>query len=224
MPIGTLATVTVHVGDIDMARGAVVSSGDVTKSSHLLMYVRTRNSLVLMGAQSYFHGSLIAPSARVILSNGVMTAGAIYSRTIDVSETAMFQSHVLVPPTEVGGELGAGFANMGAGPPAPDDGSADAANANLGLDFELAQNTPNPFRPNTTIRFALPSERQVDLRVFDLAGRAVKTLANGQLGPGLHTLVWDGTSDRGSRLASGVYFYRIVAGGDRAERKMVIVD
>ena len=221
MPIGALARVTVHVGDIDIARGAIISSGDVNMSSHLLMYVRTRNSLVLMGPGAFFHGSLIAPSARVVLSNGVNMAGAIYSRTIDVAETAMFQAHPLVAPV-TGGALAAGFANMGAGPPAPDDGSTDAPI--LALDFELGQNTPNPFRPSTTIRFALPTARDVELRVFDLAGRAVKTLADGSLGPGVHTLQWDGTSDRGSRLASGVYFYRLTAGSDRAERKMVIVD
>ena len=96
--------------------------------------------------------------------------------------------------------------------------------ANLALEFELAQNTPNPFRPSTTIRFALPQARTVDLRVYDLTGRAVKTLAAGALEPGLHTLQWDGTSDRGKRLASGVYFYRLVAGNDRAEKKLVLVD
>ena len=220
MPIHNLVKVTVHVDNIDIARAAIISSGDVFKSTHLLMYVRTPNSLVLMGPESYFHGSLIAPTARVVMSNASTMAGAVYARTIEVAETATFMSHSLVaPPAE---PLAAGFANMGAGPPSPEDAGAVAAN--LGLEFELGQNTPNPFRPNTTIRFALPSERDVELRVFDLSGRAVKTLTKGALGPGLHTLAWDGTSDRGSRLSSGVYFYRLVAGNDRAERKLVIVD
>lgn len=56
------------------------------------------------------------------------------------------------------------------------------------------------------------------------AGRAVKTLADGSMGPGMHTLQWDGTNDGGTRLGSGVYFYRITAGPDRAQRKLVIVD
>jgi hypothetical protein len=57
-----------------------------------------------------------------------------------------------------------------------------------------------------------------------VAGRAVKTLAQGSMGPGLHTLPWDGTSDAGTRLGSGVCFYRISPGADRARKKLVIVD
>jgi len=143
-----------------------------------------------------------------------------------VAELAAFQCHPLQPaPTVTVAALGAGFASLGAGPPSPADGTdAQVATEDLGLEFELAQNTPNPFKPSTTIRFALPETRTVELRVFDLAGRAVKTLAQGALEPGLHTLQWDGTSDHGKRLASGVYFYRLVAGNDRAEKKLVLVD
>ena len=52
----------------------------------------------------------------------------------------------------------------------------------------------------------------------------VKTLAKGALGPGLHTLAWNGTGKNGVRLPSGVYLYRLVAGADRAERKMILVN
>ena len=93
-----------------------------------------------------------------------------------------------------------------------------------GLAFELGQNMPNPLRPNTSIHFALPSERNVELRVFDVAGRAVKTLARGRMEAGVHTLTWNGVNDKGTPLSSGVYFYRLVAGQDRAQRKMVITD
>jgi hypothetical protein len=182
------------------------------------MYVRANNSVVKLGPDSYFHGSLIAPTAQVVLMNGSTLSGAAYARTIDVAETAMFESHLLAMLPR---PIGDGFGGLVAGPPNPDDVTSPV---NLGLAFELGQNTPNPFRPATTIRFALPSTRDVELRVFDVAGRAVKTLANGPLGPGVHTLQWNGTDDRGSRLSSGVYFYRLTAGEDRAQRKMVIVD
>jgi len=225
MPIGPLATVTIDVNDIDMARGSIVSQGNAMLSTHLMMNVRSRNGLVLMSPQAVFHGSLLAPTAKVVVSNGCSVVGSIYSRSIEIAELAAFQSHTLQPAAPaVLATLDAGFANLGAGPPSPADGSDAAADANLGLAFELAQNTPNPFKPSTTIRFALPESRNVDLKVFDLAGRAVKTLAAGSLEPGLHTLQWDGTSDRGKRLASGVYFYRLVAGNDRAEKKLVLVD
>ena len=218
MPIGKLETVTIHTDNIDIARGAIISQGDVRLSTHLKMYVRGTNSLVKLGPESYFHGSLISPSGRAVLMNGSTMAGSVYARTVDVAETAMFESHTLA---ELPRPLGLGFGALTAGPINPDDATAPV---NLGLAFELAQNTPNPFRPSTTIRFALPSERDVELRVFDVAGRAVKTIAQGPLGPGLHTLQWNGTDDNGGRLSSGVYFYRLTAGADRAQRKMVIID
>ena len=79
---------------------------------------------------------------------------------------------------------------------------------------------------NTTIiRFSLPTEREVELRVFDVAGRSVKVLAKGHLSPGVHTLAWDGIQRaRRAELPSGVYFYRLLAGSDRAQRKMILID
>ena len=71
---------------------------------------------------------------------------------------------------------------------------------------------------------SIPAVSQDTVARYDVAGRAVKTLASGTMSAGVHTLQWDATSDNGSRLSSGVYFYRLTAGKDRAQRKMVIVD
>ncbi|MEQ1834303.1 MAG: FlgD immunoglobulin-like domain containing protein, partial [Candidatus Eisenbacteria bacterium] len=218
MPMGGLEQVIVHTDNLDMARGAIIAQGDVRLSTHLKMYVRSTSSVIKVSPEGYFHGSLIAPSARVTLMNGSTMVGSVYARNIDVAETAAFESHTLA---ELPKPDGTGFGALMAGPANPDDA---AAPVDLGLVFELGQNTPNPFRPSTTIRFALPSEREVELRVFDVAGRAVKTLADGPLAAGVHTLQWNGTDDQGARLSSGVYFYRLTAGNDRAQRKMVIVE
>ena len=218
MPIGGLEKVIVHTDNLDMARGAIIAQGDVRLSTHLKMYVRSTSSVIKISPEGYFHGSLIAPSARVTLMNGSTMVGSVYARNIDVAETAAFESHTLA---ELPKPAGTGFGALTAGPANPDDVTAPT---DLGLVFELGQNTPNPFRPSTTIRFALPSQRNVELRVFDVAGRAVKTLADGPLAAGVHTLQWNGTDDQGSRLSSGVYFYRLTAGNDRAQRKMVIVE
>ena len=59
------------------------------------------------------------------------------------------------------------------------------------------------------------------LDVFDIAGRRIRTLVRTRLGPGTHTVVWDGTGDHGERVLSGVFCYRLTAGMDRAQRKMV---
>ncbi len=222
MPIHNLEKVIVHTDDIDINRGAIISNGDVRLSSHFKLYVRRSGTLVRMSPESYVHGSIIAPTGRFVMHNGATLCGAAYARTIDIAETAQFESHILAELPKPGGvPFGAPVV---AGPPAPDDPTGPQGNADLRLAFELGQNTPNPFRPTTTIRFSLPSERQVELRVFDVAGRTVKTLASGPMAAGVHTLTWDATNDAGSHLSSGVYFYRLTAGKDRAQRKMVIVD
>jgi len=219
MAITPQETVTIHVDDLDVARGAMISSGNSKTSTHLKLYVRAPSSQVYLGADSFFNGSLIAPTAHFVMLSGSTLVGSAYARVIDVAETAQFTSHF---PGEVEQEpLQPGFANMQPGTRNPEDQMPPRA---PGMDFALAQNTPNPCRLGSTFRFALPEDRDVDLRIFDVAGRAVKTLAAGRMSPGLHTMQWDGTSDAGQRLGSGVYFYRIVAGADRAQKKLVVVD
>ncbi len=83
---------------------------------------------------------------------------------------------------------------------------------------ELEQNYPNPFNPRTTISFALASESDVTLEVFDAAGRLVATLLDGSKGVGRHTVDFDA-----SRLSSGVYFYRLRAGDFVQQKKMVLL-
>lgn len=84
--------------------------------------------------------------------------------------------------------------------------------------FQLAQNTPNPFNPNTTITFQLPQSEFVTLKLYDPAGREVATLLEGVQGQGLHELRFDG-----SALASGVYYYRLEAGALRETRGMLLL-
>jgi hypothetical protein len=89
--------------------------------------------------------------------------------------------------------------------------------------FALAQNVPNPFNPATTIAYDLPEPAEVTLVIFDVAGRRVRTLVRGLQPAGRHTALWAGTDDAGRRVASGVYFYRLVAGAHSATRKMVML-
>jgi hypothetical protein len=89
--------------------------------------------------------------------------------------------------------------------------------------FALAGGYPNPFNPKTTIRFALAAPERVHLVVYDLAGRRVRTLVNAALPAAEHEAVWDGTDDAGARVASGVYFARLVAGEFIASEKLVLV-
>jgi len=85
------------------------------------------------------------------------------------------------------------------------------------------QNFPNPFNPTTTIRFEVAHTMRVRVDIFDIAGRKVSTLANREFGAGLHSAVWNGTDGAGARLASGVYVYRVSAGGATQSGTMVLL-
>jgi hypothetical protein len=89
--------------------------------------------------------------------------------------------------------------------------------------FALSQNAPNPFNPSTTIKFTVPEDGQVNLTVYDVAGRRVKTLVKGRLKADFYRVTWDGMNDNGSRVASGVYFYRLQAGKNVMSKKMVLL-
>lgn len=229
LPTGLLGEMTIHplertilhvTGKLELSRGAIIAQGDERMASHFKMYYRSKETFELP-RDAYYHGTLIAPSARVILGARSTLRGAVYARAAYVGELAAFGPHLLpafVPPPGAGG-LGA----LIAGPPNPDDGTSNPGVVS-GLPFALGQNSPNPFRPSTTVRFTLPEARPVELAIFDVAGRRIRSLVSGPLGPGTHTVVWDGTSDHGERVASGVFFYRLTAGPDRAQRKMVRID
>ena len=83
----------------------------------------------------------------------------------------------------------------------------------------LQQNVPNPFNPQTTIRFELAEAGPVTLAVFDAQGRRVATLARGFYAAGEHAAAWDGRDATGRPVGSGVYLYRLlvqpVSGGQR---------
>lgn len=85
-------------------------------------------------------------------------------------------------------------------------------------DFALYQNYPNPFNPSTEIAFDLVEQSRVTLSVYDITGRLVATLANGQMSAGRHNVSFDGSS-----LSAGVYFYKLEAGTNTAVRKLMLV-
>jgi subtilisin family serine protease len=80
------------------------------------------------------------------------------------------------------------------------------------LRFAVQPNYPNPFNPKTTIRFALPEAAATTLRVYDVAGRLVRTLLAHQLPAAEHAIDWHGDDEEGRRVPAGVYFYRLQAG------------
>lgn len=99
---------------------------------------------------------------------------------------------------------------------APDSDNTPAA-------FNLVQNHPNPFNPATEIRYALAEDCYVKLEVYDVRGRKVAILVDRYQEAGYRMAVWDGRDDSGTEMASGVYFYRIVAGDFIDSKKMILL-
>lgn len=101
--------------------------------------------------------------------------------------------------------------------------SVNDALANLPEQFELSQNYPNPFNPSTTIQYNLPENSAVTLKIFNILGHEIRTLAKQTQTKGSHAIVWDGRNDNGSRVSSGVYMFRIEAGSFIQTKKMIFV-
>ena len=89
--------------------------------------------------------------------------------------------------------------------------------------FELHQNYPNPFNPITSIRYDLPQDGFVNIYIYDMMGRVVKTLVNGSQTAGFKSVQWNATSDRNEPVSAGLYLYTIQAGELRQTKKMVLL-
>lgn len=89
--------------------------------------------------------------------------------------------------------------------------------------FQLAQNYPNPFNPQTTIAFSLENASNARLTIYDVNGATVRTLVDEHRQPGNYREPWDGRSDTGESVASGVYFYRLTAASFASSRKLVLL-
>jgi len=89
--------------------------------------------------------------------------------------------------------------------------------------FSLQNNYPNPFNPETTIRYTLGATEKVNLAVYDMLGRKIATLVNVNQKAGAYTVRWNGKDDAGRSVSSGMYIYRIEAGSFKMSRKMVLM-
>lgn len=87
----------------------------------------------------------------------------------------------------------------------------------------LSQNYPNPFYHNTTIDYHLAKRCFINLKIFDVGGRLVRTLVEAEQSPGFYRVNWDGRDTRGGELGSGVYFYCLKVAGHNKIRKMILL-
>jgi hypothetical protein len=98
-----------------------------------------------------------------------------------------------------------------------------SASGALPTEFSLSQSYPNPFNPTCVIEYALPTDSKVNLTIYNILGRKVRVLVDDYETAGYRSVEWDGRDSQGQILASGIYFYRIVAENFVQTKKMVLI-
>jgi len=99
-----------------------------------------------------------------------------------------------------------------------------AINENMIPDtYVLHQNYPNPFNPITMLRYDLPKDALVNITIYDMLGREVRTLVNTTQDAGFKSVIWNATNNQGMSVSSGVYIYSIEAGEFTQTKKMVLL-
>jgi len=89
--------------------------------------------------------------------------------------------------------------------------------------YKLMQNYPNPFNPITILRYDLPEQSHVNIIIYDMLGRQVRSLINQTQDAGFKSVIWDATDSFGKPVSAGVYLYQIHAGDFVQTRKMVLL-
>jgi len=87
----------------------------------------------------------------------------------------------------------------------------------------IHQNYPNPFNPTTTLRYDLPEDALVNITIYDMMGRVVRIMVNGEQNAGFKSVKWNATNNIGQPVTAGLYLYTMQAGDFKQTRKMVLV-
>lgn len=160
-------------------------------------------------------------SAEVVMVDNTAPLGTWTQHTVSAfapQGTDSVKAYILfIQPTSMGGSVYVDDASLRQGTPT----GVDDAPASPGV--TLHQNVPNPFNPTTTIRFSVSEESHVQLAVYDVAGRLVRTLVDGIKPANEYAIDWDGLDNDGLAVHSGVYFYRVEAAGYSDVRKMTLL-
>ncbi len=115
------------------------------------------------------------------------------------------------------------YGEFGVNPRTPADLGVTHNDNNIINPIQYVKNYPNPFNPTTTIAFNLAHNSFVTVEVFNLQGKRVKTLINGEKPAGENTVVWDGTNNNGKTVGSGIYLYKIKNGKYTSTKKMILM-
>jgi flagellar hook assembly protein FlgD len=91
------------------------------------------------------------------------------------------------------------------------------------LSNSLHSNYPNPFNPETTIRYSVKGDAPVAIEIYNIKGQLVKTLVNGVQAAGDHSVVWNGTDMNNKSVGNGVYYFKMNSGKYSRTRKMILM-
>jgi len=158
------------------------------------------------------------------LSKSIVDNGNYLEWTLNLSEATRIRADISNVPSDWDVKLNdidlrtVNFVNLDAG-----SYKLTANRAGVPVEFSLAQNTPNPFNPWTSINYTVPTVSNVSVAVFNVLGENVRTLVNGVQEAGTWSVVWDGLNNDGLKVSSGVYFYKMTAGNYSETKKMTLI-
>ena len=95
--------------------------------------------------------------------------------------------------------------------------------SSLPTEYALSQNFPNPFNPTTTITYSIPENSEVNLTIYNLTGKKITDLVQGQVNAGIYSVNWDGTNHTGNPVSSGLYLYTVETANFRSMKKMILM-
>jgi hypothetical protein len=172
-------------------------------------------------------GTLMTSDPDVTIDNGSASFGTIGSGLTGSNAGSPFVMTVAANPSDELVELelhlstGTGYYTYDVVTLVLDLSQTGIHNGDTALTFALGQNSPNPFRGGTTLAFELPAPSHATLTVYNVAGRKVATVVDGDYPAGRHSVAWDGRGDDGRKVSAGIYFYMLEADDGRSAKKLI---
>ena len=202
--------------DNDMHNGsdpATITTGDTWLRNHLdgyIQWAKTHNSLFVL---TFDEGTNSGSNRIVTLFVGSMVRQGAYNETINHYSVLRTLENMFGLPHAAGSLTASPIVDCWVSLT-----DISGGKGRLPENPVLMQNFPNPFNPSTTIPFSIPRSSEITLKVLDVLGREVVVLANEQRPAGTYTVTWDA-----SHASSGVYFYRLDAGGYGIVKKLLLL-
>ena len=163
---------------------------------------------IRIGHHVRFAGTIYAPQSRIKVEDQAEVEGALIGSRIEFKKNVAFTGNL------------AGHLDLSS---APIVAKPVTSNQAIPERFALLPNYPNPFNPETTIRFSLPEAVHVQLDIYDILGQKVRRLMDDDLSAGSHQVRWNGRDDRDRAMSSGMFFYRVQAGEFHAAGRMLLL-